>query len=62
MSFSDQESRLAASLPIAAGIIEGACRHLIGDRLDITRASCGLQDAETILTLNEPHPNPLSRT
>jgi hypothetical protein len=26
---------LAAGFPIASGIIEGACRHLINDRLDI---------------------------
>ena len=29
---------LAAGWPIATGVIEGACRHLIGDRLDITGA------------------------
>jgi hypothetical protein len=33
------------------GPIEGACRHLIGDRLDITGARWGLQGAEAILTL-----------
>ena len=33
------------------GVIEGACRHLIGDRLDITGARWGLQGAEAILTL-----------
>ena len=26
---------LASGWPIATGVIEGACRHLIGDRLDI---------------------------
>jgi hypothetical protein len=29
---------LAAGCPIATEVIEGACRHLIGDRLDITGA------------------------
>ncbi len=29
---------LARGWPIATGVIEGACRHLIGDRLDITGA------------------------
>jgi hypothetical protein len=29
---------LAAGYPIASGVIEGACRHLINDRLDITGA------------------------
>ena len=33
------------------GPVEGACRHLIGDRLDITGARWGLDGAEAILTL-----------
>jgi hypothetical protein len=37
--------------PIATGVIEGACRHLIGDRLDITGARWGLHGAEAILKL-----------
>ncbi|MEV6982547.1 hypothetical protein AB0M95_14980 [Sphaerisporangium sp. NPDC051017] len=37
--------------PIATGVIEGACRHLIGDRLDITGARWGLPGAEAILKL-----------
>jgi hypothetical protein len=41
---------LAAGWPIATGVIEGACRHLIGDRLDITGARWGLDGAEAILT------------
>ena len=36
---------------LAAGVIEGACRHLIGDRLDITGARWGLDGAEAVLTL-----------
>jgi hypothetical protein len=32
-------------------VIEGACRHLIGDRLDITGARWGLDGAEAVLTL-----------
>ena len=31
--------------------VEGACRHLIGDRLDITGARWGLDGAEAVLTL-----------
>ena len=42
---------LAAGLPIASGVIEGTCRHLINDRLDITGASWGLPGAEAILKL-----------
>lgn len=42
---------LMAGHPIATGIIEGACRHLINDRLDITGARWGLERAEAILKL-----------
>lgn len=37
--------------PIATGVIEGACRHLIKDRMDITGARWGLPGAEAILKL-----------
>lgn len=37
--------------PIATGIIEGACRHLVKDRLDLTGARWGLEGAEAILKL-----------
>jgi hypothetical protein len=42
---------LAAGFPIASGVIEGACRHLINDRLDITGARWSLEGAESILKL-----------
>jgi hypothetical protein len=42
---------LAAGLPIATGVIEGACRHLIKDRMDITGACWGLDSAEAVLML-----------
>ncbi len=42
---------LESGLPIASGVIEGACRHLINDRLDITGARWSLQGAEAILKL-----------
>ncbi len=42
---------LADGLPIATGVIEGACRHLIADRMDITGARWGLEGAEAILRL-----------
>jgi hypothetical protein len=42
---------LKAGFPIASGVIEGACRHLINDRLDITGARWSLQGAEAILKL-----------
>lgn len=37
--------------PIATGVIEGACRHLVKDRLDLTGARWGLHGAEAILKL-----------
>jgi hypothetical protein len=37
--------------PIATGIIEGACRHIVKDRMDITGARWGLEGAEAILKL-----------
>jgi hypothetical protein len=37
--------------PIATGIIEGACRHLIADRFEITGARWSLKTAEGILRL-----------
>lgn len=42
---------LADGLPIATGVIEGACRHLVKDRMDITGARWGLPGAEAILRL-----------
>jgi plasmid stabilization system protein ParE len=42
---------LADGLPIATGVIEGACRHLIKDRMDITGARWSLKGAEAVLRL-----------
>ncbi len=42
---------LAEGLPIATGVIEGACRYLIKDRMDITGARWSLQGAEAVLRL-----------
>lgn len=42
---------LASGLPIATGVIEGTCRHLINDRMDITGARWGLERAEAVLKL-----------
>jgi hypothetical protein len=42
---------LAAGSPIATGVIEGACRHLIQDRMDITGARWGLDRGEAVLRL-----------
>lgn len=45
------DQHLAAGLPISTGVIEGACRHLIKDRMDITGACWGLCGAEAVLKL-----------
>jgi hypothetical protein len=45
------DQALADGWPIATGVIEGACRHLIADRLDIGGARWGLDGAEAVLTL-----------
>lgn len=37
--------------PIATGVIEGACRHLVKDRMDITGARWSLPGAEAVLKL-----------
>src|SRR5262249_38179902 len=42
---------LAAGLPIATGVIEGACRHLVADRLDTTGPGWSLRGAEAVLRL-----------
>ena len=42
---------LASGWPIATGVVEGACRHLIGDRLGITGSRWGVEGAEAILRL-----------
>ena len=42
---------LADGLPIATGVIEGACRHLVQDRLGRTGARWSLLGAEAVLRL-----------
>jgi hypothetical protein len=42
---------LANGWPIATGVIEGACRHIVADRFDVTGARWGLAGAEAILKL-----------
>jgi len=45
------DEALRAGAPIASGVIEGTCRHLINDRLEITGARWTLARAEAILKL-----------
>jgi hypothetical protein len=44
---------LEQGMPFATGVIEGACRHLIKDRMDITGARWSLSFAPAILKLRE---------
>ena len=45
------DEALAAGLPIATGVIEGACRHLVKDRMNITGARWSLEGGEAVLRL-----------
>ena len=47
----DYPRALASGWPIATGVIEGACRHLVQDRMGITGARWGLEGAQAILWL-----------
>jgi hypothetical protein len=47
----DYATALSKGWPIATGIIEGACRSIVKDRMDITGARWGLEGAEAILKL-----------
>ena len=42
---------LAKGYPIATGVIEGACRDLVKDRMEITGARWGLEGGEAVLKL-----------
>jgi hypothetical protein len=47
----DYPTALANGWPIATGVIEGACRHIVKDRMDLTGARWGLEGAEAVLKL-----------
>jgi hypothetical protein len=47
----DYPTALAAGWPISSGVIEGACRYLVKDRLGITGARWGTDTAEAVLKL-----------
>jgi len=50
-SYLAYDAALAAGLPIATGVIEGACRYLVKDRLERTGARWSLEGAEAVLRL-----------
>ena len=53
----DYPTALANGWPIATGVIEGACRHLVKDRMDLTGARWSVNGAEAILKLRALHSN-----
>lgn len=50
-AYLDYGAYLGAGMPIATGVIEGACRHLVQDRMGITGACWGLNGGEAVLKL-----------
>jgi hypothetical protein len=53
----DYPKALAAGWPVATGVIEGACRHLVKDRMGITGARWSTDGAQAILRLRVIHAN-----
>ena len=47
--------------PMATGVIEGACRHVVTDRMDRTGARWRLLSAEAVLRIRPPHSGPRAR-
>ena len=50
-SYLQYDRYLVQGLPIATGVIEGACRRLIKDRMAVTGARWSLNGAEAVLRL-----------
>lgn len=46
---------LEQGMPIATGVIEGACRYLVKDRMDVTGARWSLKGAEAVLKMRSTH-------
>ena len=53
----DYPTALANGWPISSGLIEGACRHLVKDRMAITGARWTVGTAEAVLQLRALHAN-----
>lgn len=45
------DESLEQGLPIATGVIEGACRYIVKDRMDLTGARWRLKSADAVLKL-----------
>ncbi len=53
----DYPTALAAGWPIATGVIEGAVRHVVRDRMDVTGARWSTDGAEAVLKLRAVRSN-----
>jgi len=51
----DYPAALANGWPISTGIIEGACRHIVGDRMGVTGARWSLAGAQAVLWMRAIH-------
>jgi hypothetical protein len=56
-TYLDYPTALAAGWPIATGVIEGTCRFLVADRMDITGARWSVEGAEAVLKLRAVRSN-----
>lgn len=56
-AYLDYPAALAAGWPIATGVIEGTCRYLVADRMDITGARWSVDGAEAVLKLRAVRAN-----
>jgi hypothetical protein len=56
-NYLDYPTALSSGWPIATGVIEGACRYLVKDRMDITGARWSTQGAEAVLQLRAVRTN-----
>lgn len=56
-AYLDYPKALSSGWPIATGVIEGACRHICKDRMDLTGARWGLEGAEAVLKLRTVRSN-----
>ena len=57
LPYLDYPRALAAGWPVATGVIEGACRHLVKDRMAITGARWSTDGAQAILWLRVIYAN-----
>ncbi len=48
---------LAAGYPIGSGVVEGACRHLVKDRMEQTGMRWRIEGAQAILSLRAIYVN-----